>query len=72
MARLWRAFSFVTKLSDPIQKKTVISQLVSSVSTACAKDFQKIHGTKMAQNGTKLLTKIGIWSRAECHLRGRL
>jgi hypothetical protein len=53
LARLWRAFSLCTKLSKGIQKEIVISQTVREIPRSITNRFQKLHGTKLAQSGTK-------------------
>jgi hypothetical protein len=50
---LRQAFSCVTNRSQAIQRKTVISQLVSAIPAWIPNRSQKLHGTKLAQNGTK-------------------
>jgi hypothetical protein len=56
MARLWRAFSFLTNPFQAVLKETVVYQSVSGIPAGIPSRFQKLHGTKMAQNGTKILT----------------
>jgi hypothetical protein len=60
MARLWRAFSFGPNLSKEIQKEIVISQVVSGIPRSITNGFQKLHGTKLAQSGTKTSGSTGF------------
>jgi hypothetical protein len=56
MARLWRAFSFLTSRFQAVRKETVVYQSASAIPREIPNDSHKLHGTKMAQNGTKILT----------------
>jgi hypothetical protein len=53
-----RAFSFLTNPFQALRKETLTYQSVSGIPTAIPSRFQKLHGTKLAQNGTKFRAKM--------------
>src|SRR5258708_35624914 len=50
---LWRPFPLIASHSQPLQEEYLYIQLVRRSPLLMTKHWQKFHGTKLAQSGTK-------------------